>query len=647
MMLKTLLLLILVGSYSSADLSRYEFDASEVLLLEQLKLFEKSLTDDLANNFKHKERKLSSVEDATAMKSCVESLCKNHPVTLAKIEAEVDQLLSENNGVFNQEILPFIKTIAKNESLDNIQQAKSLLAWVSTAPVLSKPGPIRVFNMYVALAAITQFKFKVDDKGKTIIDSKLSRPFFAELSDEQYSRRVIVTQKLIDSYLDKAIASTDPGQIKLIYGEKFKERINSVIDSFQGKVSEIKKDQELLFLTDWSGFKNLASTEDLRSQFVSDVINPQAIQNLNLINSRLNFFMMMSSDQVLKKALESPPIDLQKFSLNQGVENLLKDRVIEQEKIFKGQLKSVIYQCKKTFSLAQTVLPSQEENLLFEKKAEAIKKDFIEKTKPFVCENSVESYQNTLQNLKPKLPQTKSQFLANMKQSLGRLAQDSKKLKSNFEKLKNSKNKDAVLSMNLAALRKSSNDSLPGLDSLCLGLSVDVVPDAVAFLSPSFVVGPLAVRNKELEGIVHHELAHQLYYFLGTSSSCENSRFGKIRACLLSNHDELNKDEVAEQIRLLLGGSISRFEIEDFADLMSSLGDHKQNNFACVFAQKTKFEDYKKLSLRREGKVVPHSSDLFRLLHLNFIKKGEVPTTCTQALSAQGESIQFTNCLLK
>lgn len=645
-MLKTVLLLILISSYSAADLSKHEFDASEAFLLKHLQLFEKNLVDDLANNSKQNQRKLSSVGDPTAMKSCVESICKGHPVTLAKIESEVDQYLSKNDEAFNREILPLIKTIAKNESSDNIRQAKILLDWVSTAPVLSKPGAIRVFNMYVALAAITQFKFKVDDKGKTIIDSVQSRAFFSELSDEQYSRRVIVTQKLIDSYLDKAIASTDPGQIKLLYGEKFKEKINSVIDSFQGKVNEIKKDQELLFLTDWSGFKNLSSNAELKAQFDSDVINSQAIQNLNLINSRLNFFVLMSSDQVLKKALESPPIDLQKFSLSRNLEDLLKDRVIEQEKILKGQLKNVINQCKKTFALAQVVLPSQEENLIFEKKAEAIKKDFIEKTKSFVCENSTESYQNTLQSLKPKLPQTKSQFLAIMKESLARLAQDSKKLKSNFEKLKGSKDKDAVLSMNLAALRKSSNDSLPGLDSLCNGLNVDVVPDAVAFLSNSFVVGPLAVRNKELEGIVYHELAHQLYYFIGTSGSCDNSRFRKIRSCLLSNHDELNKDEVAEQIKLILSGSISRFEIEDFADLMSSLKEQKQNNFACVFAQKTKLEDYTKLSLRREGKVVPHSSDLFRLLHLNFLKNGEVPITCTKALSAQSESIKFTNCLL-
>jgi hypothetical protein len=96
----------------------------------------------------------------------------------------------------------------------------------------------------------------------------------------------------------------------------------------------------------------------------------------------------------------------------------------------------------------------------------------------------------------------------------------------------------------------------------------------------------------------------------------------------------------------LIGGD-SKYESEDWADLISAQVDDKANNFACLFAQKLKDEDYKALSLRNADSSDPHSSDLFRLLHLNFLKNGKIPTQCEQALSTRGEKANFKNCLEK
>ncbi|MEQ1665788.1 MAG: hypothetical protein ABL927_10470 [Bdellovibrionales bacterium] len=42
-----------------------------------------------------------------------------------------------------------------------------------------------------------------------------------------------------------------------------------------------------------------------------------------------------------------------------------------------------------------------------------------------------------------------------------------------------------------------------------------------------------------------------------------------------------------------------------------------------------------------------HSSDFFRLLHLEFLKNGKLSSECLQALMAKNEKAQFSNCAAK
>jgi hypothetical protein len=171
------------------------------------------------------------------------------------------------------------------------------------------------------------------------------------------------------------------------------------------------------------------------------------------------------------------------------------------------------------------------------------------------------------------------------------------------------------------------------VDEVCEAMMPNLLPDAASLLNKGIVAGPLAVKLKEAEGITFHELGHKLYQHLKIDSSCvDKLKFSKIQRCLAQNHG-------------IEDGKENIYESEDFADLISASLDKQKANFSCLFTRKLRPEDYRKLSLRNEALSGDHSSDLFRLLHINFIKTGKIPEQCQQALAARGEKANFANCL--
>jgi hypothetical protein len=174
----------------------------------------------------------------------------------------------------------------------------------------------------------------------------------------------------------------------------------------------------------------------------------------------------------------------------------------------------------------------------------------------------------------------------------------------------------------------------------------NIVPDVTSYFSNSFITGPMTIKHKDAGGICYHEMGHKLFHFMKYQNTCaDKSEFTKIRACLLSIHAELSPEELLLEASKVTFGGDTKYESEDWADLIAAQVEDKTSNFACLFAQKLKDEDYKQLSLKNSDSSDPHSSDLFRLLHLNFLKIGKTPVQCEQALSARGEKANFKNCL--
>lgn len=260
-----------------------------------------------------------------------------------------------------------------------------------------------------------------------------------------------------------------------------------------------------------------------------------------------------------------------------------------------------------------------------------------------ICDTDQNKFIEAVNKWEASLPLSREQHLANMKNSLASGLEKAAKWKTRNAVMDNSPKKDVFYAIGMASLREDYNDNNAGANQICENFMTNIVPDATAYFSNNFVVGPLIINQSNLDGITHHELGHKFFHYIKNQSSCDKTWFGKVRACLISNHTELSNEEMTEQLKQGLTGD-SKYESEDFADLISSMIDSKSSNFACVFARKLNAEDYKGVSLKNESSTDPHSSDFFRLLHMNFLKTGKTPEICAQAMTAKGQSVNFKNC---
>lgn len=584
---------------------------------------------------------------ASLMKSCVESICPAQDFSLSATYDKMIDRASKPDTKFDQEIAPLLSAIAKEDASEKTVRGNTQLEWLKNAKNLSEPGGIRTFNLFVSLNSFSKFQFKAEN-GKAVVDVEKSRALFPNLSDDDFRKRVQIGNKILDAFMNRAIPETDPARVQLFYpGDKFKERVNEVLSSFEEKGKKIASDPELNFLVNLNEFKEMASGEKLKSQFASsEQINPDLIQDLNQTNSLMDLFVSLSTDPEMKKLLDSPPIDIKKMATELRTEKLLRDRIEKQKSVLNGTNSAASSKCKVAFSMAQEGLPTQQQVDDFKKKVESIKGKFLGKTKGLMCSEAGRKYNDEVQGWIASLPLTRDQHMSNMKASLTRALEKSKNWKKQYNEIEKSPSRDTFYAVGIASLKEDYNESTSRADEVCKNLMPNILPDATAYFSKNFVAGPMVVEHEHAEGICHHELGHKLFHFMKYQNTCgDKSQFTKIRSCLLMNHSELTPEELLVESGKATFGGDSKYESEDWADLVSSMVDDKTNNFACLFARKMKNEDYATLSLRNSDSSDPHSSDLFRLLHLNFLKNGKIPTQCEHALSARGEKANFKNCL--
>jgi hypothetical protein len=111
-------------------------------------------------------------------------------------------------------------------------------------------------------------------------------------------------------------------------------------------------------------------------------------------------------------------------------------------------------------------------------------------------------------------------------------------------------------------------------------------------------------------------------------------------------HSELPPERIREQKELLKSSfATPQYESEDWADLISTRTDPNAFKFACFVTLQSASNNYANLSLKNLVQQDPHSSPLFRLLHMHYQTSGETPKICQVALAKKNETPHFKNCL--
>ena len=164
-----------------------------------------------------------------------------------------------------------------------------------------------------------------------------------------------------------------------------------------------------------------------------------------------------------------------------------------------------------------------------------------------------------------------------------------------------------------------------------------------------------SVKNPEYgEVVLAHELGHHLgNFFENKHTSVTNLRkFQKVHHCLSKNQPETRYNSPEE--RKVLGRSdpvtypVSQFAHEDFADLFSFLIHGKTApNLGCFFiddrggySDRDVFRPYRPdpndgLIKHKDSDTIKHSTDFFRMLHLEFLRQDDLPRSCQNFLAKE------------
>jgi hypothetical protein len=152
------------------------------------------------------------------------------------------------------------------------------------------------------------------------------------------------------------------------------------------------------------------------------------------------------------------------------------------------------------------------------------------------------------------------------------------------------------------------------------------------------------------KSVFAHEMGHQIYYLIRGGIHDDNSHsigsFNKVKeivSCVSSIHGKVNDeydmwDQNGDHAEL----KISQYTVEDFADHFSAYVEKgSEMNMACVFPTQENNE-YKELSLTNPLETDSHSAHSFRIMNIEFLKKGQLPESCKEVLAP--ENLELKNC---
>lgn len=595
-------------------------------------------------------------EPVSPIKQCVESLCPNPEFSLSHLlntAYTVDPLKNES---YSSTIQPLIQEIAKVEAEDKLRTSQETLAWLRKPHSVTDPNLVKAINFFLTLGDFTQFEIG-ETPDAYFIDRTSSRAKFSNLTEAEFNKKADVATVILRQYLNQPIRASDPARIKILYpGDSFKSRVQEVATEMEAMSKKILSSQEFQVFKDLDGFRNIYKPEEINRIIDSEEINSSDIDSLNRLYAVMKLLVMVTEDTELSRALTGSSINISEIASSHSMSTHLQKRLDTARLLLTNQLKNNTFrdnQCEAAFNFSSNFLPSNAELQSFRSNEKSILNSYLDSTSRFMSTLSSNKVKQNAGKWFITYPLTKEAHFAQLKDSLSRTLSESKKYAAQNDEINASPNKDKIYAARVSTMLiglRSQEEGEPFLtdaSDVCEELTPRIVPDAAYSKTGGFIIGPLAVKFAvDARGVTNHELSHLLYDTLKENdiSTKTKSWFNASRSCLLDNHSYLSEEEMRNQKNLSKEKGAFLYEEEDWADLISASIPSGETNLACIFARKNDDSSYKEHSLRNADQSDPHSSDFFRLLHINYIRNGNIPTACKQALSSKGLSDSFKNC---
>lgn len=589
------------------------------------------------------------------MRECLQTLCPKNPEAVEDVQLKVYEKAAADNPTYNKSIQPLINQLAREAARENLYHAKQLLAFIDHPGIRRDDSARRIFNIFRISSQFDKLKFKADDTGNVIVDTAASRSAFADLNESQFQLTMDISNQFLTIFLNaRPFPTEDSTRLKILYSESaLQGKIKTAIANVTQKKQELQNNPDFKFLTGISSLFEQMSEAKLSAPFADGNIDSEGITNLNQTSAMLELLLQSSKDPKFKERLNSQEIDIKKFAERNGTVPILKERITKLQAALDSKGDIASFNCRYAYELAHQILISEQNAPTAMTALHKMQETFGDKTKDLVCPLVADAYLYNVKSWQPQIPETTAQFDRSLIQNLQSKLNDEKTYLKQWQDIEINAHRDDIYLIGFANISAEDNEVNRPSERLCKDLTPSYFPDATYHDSNGFIVGPSVLANIEKnKGITFHEMGHKLWAHFSSMLAMKSPLncgstdkwFRDVRACLRSNHTELTAEELQKQTESVQNDKPSQFEEEDWADLISTKVDDSSNNFACLFFGSTSASNPGTLSLRAADQD-DHSSNLFRLLHLNFLKTGKVPAACEQALNARGEKTAFKNCL--
>lgn len=580
----------------------------------------------------------TSVQTSSAVQSCVEKLCPNSAVSLSKVREDIDSsMLSTDSLDFYTGLGKTIKEIARLDVQNSINDKKKLQKWLKTAPVITDPAAIKMYNFFKILSSLNQFKYKkINDV--YVVDREASRKEL-NFSEEKLKRYADVIDRTNAIFADTPIKETSEQTVRLYYSE---EQLSSMIESALSKIDAdlevINKNPKTRYILESKDFISFVDTKKIRETLKVNR-NAVALEDLNNIYAFSTLFKVILFDSDMAAKLGTSPLDLQKESVAENFDKTISEDIANYEAVLKEPNRGIKFlsACSNAYFTAQGVLPSDKQLADFSKRVDFLKANFFNKMKTKMSSHSagivakeIKEKWNTI------LPMSREQHKKMMTKMVNESLIQQRKESSSFDNFMSTPhgNELTAIMLSVSQISYVRTKTDWGMDDDCVEITPSILPDE-ALKERGLAVGPLVIKfGADAEGVTYHEMGHLLRRFLygGNISVKTSADFKRTRMCLRGIHRNMGD----------FNGAF--YESEDYADYAASVVDEPSKNAACVFTRLASADGYKNYRLAQSDDTDTHSSDFYRLLNIHYQKNGSIPAVCRQAVIANGETPNFTKC---
>ena len=346
------------------------------------------------------------------------------------------------------------------------------------------------------------------------------------------------------------------------------------------------------------------------------------------------------------------------YSENELRLRLMLNRILTSELKQKDEvLKAKLNHCVAIFQKNQLALPTNSEKNEFTKTANEVRSTVRQKISANLSKETAIALSTPLEKIFFDFPSTKAESSFLIQEQLNALINDQNEMEKKYKgEDKNVNPEDLKLAAIHSFMNLTSDNFASDLKDMCDEFEVPSLNDASYNLgSGKILVSWMSIKKPDMgKAVLTHELGHALSTILRSTPISEHSamKFKSARECLSLRQP--SEESTAEMLNyknvrgntVTVDYQISQYAEEDWADLVAAkfAPDNTPNKGCFLIGEKD--DNYSSNNLSPLDASDTHSPEIFRLLHIEYLKKKTLPASCVESMSMEEKKKVMVDCLI-